>query len=127
MRLRLYYAAVAAAWLLFVSSFFLPAIQGGTGWESFTALMALPWAMLFDARFIVCLAFPPANFLMLVAPYLLYRDQEWAGFLGVTMLVVAVTPWLLPLDWIGPLEVGFYCWAASFALMALACLAIDGQ
>lgn len=123
--------AINAAWLLFIGSFFLPATdvlqRSGTppgtpltGWQAFiTSIVAgvmNPWLWIVEPRVFLFLAFLFGNGVMLVAP-VLSRDES--TMVALSLLPFGLLPWLIPAKLLGELYIDFYCWNASFFLMAL--------
>jgi hypothetical protein len=121
-----------AAWIVFIVSFFLPALDEMPGWKA-AILQGMFWseALQGDTWDIHYLLLTLANLLMLASPFLL----AWAGddvrflkwlrglSLGAMILVWSFLARLLLTDHNGgTLKIGCYLWAVSFVLLFLASL-----
>jgi len=128
---------IAASWLMFVVSFFLPAtnvlVTAGTppgtpltGWQTFTASLSCgamnPWMWIAEPRVVLFLIFPFANGLMLFSPLLAFMLREKAAALALFFVPCAIVPWCMPQTLLGDLFVGFYCWNGSFFVMSIGCI-----
>jgi hypothetical protein len=136
-RRLLMFFPMLAAWLMFFTSFFLPATnvveRGGTppgtplpGWDAFfsslTVLAAQPFIVIAEPRALLLLAFPFINAAMIVIPLVALREPELAPWYGSVLVPLGLIPWLLPKTLTGDLFIGFYLWNVSFFAMAAGCV-----
>lgn len=127
---------LAAGWLLFVVSFFLPATdvlqRAGTpagaplvGWQAaraaWVALAAQPLVFLVEPRALLFLLAPLANLIALLSPLLAIGAPQRAGGLAIVFLLAALAALSLPKTLTGNLFIGFYVWVGSFALLSAGC------
>ena len=130
------YYSIAAAWLLFVISFLLPATniaqRAGTdpgtpltGWQTFCSSVfsaANPLIWIAEPGVMLFLIFPFANALMFHAPLLVLILRERSALIALLLVPCAVVPWFLPKVLLGDLFVGFYCWNVSYFAMSACCI-----
>jgi hypothetical protein len=119
----------AAAWVIFIVSFFLPAFDQMPGWKA-AILPAFFWrqAMQGDLLAIHLLLLTIANLLMIVSPFFIAwgaRDVRFVNWLRGLSVGATVLVWLFLVRLIAAhngadLRFGCYLWAASFVLICLA-------
>jgi hypothetical protein len=125
---------IIVAWLLFVVSMFRPATnvigsdeRPATGFEAAMAcasgLLTVYSVLLtiLDGRAIVLWGSPFFNVVMLLAPWLVYRNPANALWIATILVPAAIGPLILPAAMTGDVFVGFYVWVASFVVMIIGC------
>jgi hypothetical protein len=127
---------VLVAWLMGVTSLFLPAsvalAQGGTppgtplsGWEAISSanyiLFLSPWIVIVEPRFAVLPLIGAVTFLLLAIP-LLYSAADCEAWLLVPLLCFSASLWLLPDYTLNAMRVGAYVWQAAFVVAGIACV-----
>ncbi|HEX6960423.1 MAG TPA: hypothetical protein VF175_01040 [Lacipirellula sp.] len=128
-------AIIAVAWLMFFTSFFLPATNvleaAGTapgtpltGWQAFSAtVLALhPLAVLAEPKILLFLAAPVINLAMIIVPLASLVAARAGLRAGPLLVPLAIVPFGFPDKALGDLYSGFYTWVASIALMAAGCI-----
>ena len=123
------------AWLVFLSSFFLPAYDGlerpgaeaGTtmlGWEamldSIVLLAAKFWVVLFEPRFLVFFLAPIGNVIVLLTPFCTQIHPEESWPLAVPLVATSAMMWILPAEMYQHTLCGFWAWNLSSLTMAIA-------
>jgi hypothetical protein len=118
-----------AAWIIFATSFFLPAYANGFGWQcAVFSATCLPSADLdFKWGMILMFLLTPANVVMLVSPFLMSKLSrrplafKWLRAANLTALALVWTYLILLLIDSGwkDLRIGCYLWAVSFLMFSL--------
>lgn len=128
-----HWALAAAAWAIFIVSFFLPAFDQMPGWKAAT-LHSLFWPQALQGNLLAVhyLLLTLANVLMLASPFLVAGGAHDARFLKCLRgwsLAAAVLAWLFLARLLAghnfhnsDLRIGSYLWASSFVLLCLASL-----
>ncbi|HEY1663389.1 MAG TPA: hypothetical protein VGI03_13300 [Verrucomicrobiae bacterium] len=116
------------AWIVFVASFFLPAIQNGWGWQcAGISLTALSWSGPWNFGEVYLASLTLANLLMIASPWLLVRFSQnsrslkWLRFSFFGALALVWSYILLLVTHMGQKGVmlGCYLWGFSFLLLCL--------
>jgi hypothetical protein len=125
---------VGTGWLVFVTSFFLPATnvveRGGTppgtplvAWDaaisSVTLLAAQPLVLVAEPKAFLFLLFPLLNLSVLLSPAIALQAPDKAAWMATVLVLAAMVPMTLPKSLIGDVFVGFYAWLGSFIIMAI--------
>jgi len=135
-RIRLAGGTIAAAYLLFVASMFLPAtnilqragtpsgtpLSGRQALSSIQVLGAQPLVFVVEPRALLLLAFPPLNLLMLLSPLFVAFQRGWSFWLAFVLVPGGLLALALPESLTGDLFVGFYAWVGSLFLMSAGCI-----
>ena len=121
-----------AAWIIFVTAFFLPAYANGFGWQcAGLSATCLTWPdfsfSLNNWSTILLFLLTPANFVMLVSPFLVSKLSrrplafKWLRAANLTAFALVWTYFLLLLfhSERQDLRIGCYFWAASFLMFSL--------
>lgn len=123
------------AWLVFMSSFFLPAYDGleqpgaeaGTpllGWQamldSIVLLVAKFWVVLLEPRFLVFFLAPIGNIIVLLTPFCVLSHPEESCLLAVPLVATSAMMWILPTEMYQHTLCGFWAWNLSSLTMAIA-------
>jgi hypothetical protein len=121
------------AWVMFVVSFFLPALMDGYGWQcAGLAVSAITWPDTRQGNWmdIHLASLTLTNLLMIASPFLLMRFSSnlcfmkwWRGLNFSAVILVWSFIVLLLLNADGKdLKIGCYIWATSFLLLCLSAL-----
>jgi hypothetical protein len=131
-------ATVAAGWVAFVASLFLPATnvveRGGTppgtplvGWDAAVSAVTVPLSspLVFLAEPLVLLLIPLAavNVVLLASPLVVAGVPDRAPWLAAVLLPAGVVAVFLPSSLKGQVFVGFYMWVGSCIVVAAGCVA----
>lgn len=135
-RIRLAGATIAAAYLLFVTSMFLPATnilqRAGTppgtplsGWQALSSIQVLgaqPLVFVAEPRALLLVTFPALNLLMLLSPLFVAIQRGWSFWLAFFLVPGGLLLLALPESLTGDLYVGIYAWIGSLFLMSAGCI-----
>jgi hypothetical protein len=127
---------VAAAWLAFAVSFFLPAIEALpifragegpvlNGWDAFVeTFWKAPIVAFFagDSALLLLLYSPLVNVLLLVTPLVALAAPRHSVAFGAVLFVCGVGIGIVAYRLDVTLYWGFYVWVASFFTMSMGCM-----
>jgi hypothetical protein len=130
-------AMIWAGWIVFLSSFFLPAYDGlerpgtdpGTpllGWQamvdSIVVLTYKFWVVLFEPGFIVFFLAPIGNAFVLFVPLFVQNLREGSWLISLPLVAISAMMWILPSEMYQHTLYGFWTWNLSILYMAFAAI-----